>query len=75
MPVGDNLYNAAKANLEWGPDSAGVYSLYLNGGIIYFGRAEGGSNAIKGRLRGDHGRLSCAHCHDRPGIERSFFPG
>ena len=53
MPLGDKLFCASKSNLESTPESTGVYVLYLDGTIIYIGRADGGSHTIKSCLA-DH---------------------
>ena len=53
MPLGEKLFAATKTNLESTSDSAGVYTLYQDGTIIYIGRADGGSHTIKNCLS-DH---------------------
>ncbi len=53
MPLGEKLFFASKSNLDSTPDSVGVYVLYMDGKIIYIGRANGGNDTIKSRLA-DH---------------------
>jgi hypothetical protein len=44
-------YPFAKQNVDVSPAQAGVYALYDGKGIIYFGRAQGGSVTIRSRLQ------------------------
>ncbi len=60
MPLGGKLFIASKVNLDCTPEAPGVYALYMDGRMIYIGRADGGSITIKSRLA-DH-----KHGHDGP---------
>ncbi len=45
------LWSFSSAMLEFAPQGAGVYALWSEGELIYYGRAEGGSETIRSRLR------------------------
>jgi hypothetical protein len=53
MPITGELYTFSDENLSNAPDVAGVYALYSGDGLIYIGRAQGGSTTIRSRLK-DH---------------------
>jgi len=56
MPIEGELYTFTKNNIDNSPDQQGVYALYLDGLVIYYGRA---TVSIRSRLqshyRGDEG--------------------
>lgn len=57
--IDGKTYSFTKENVDGAPETAGVYALYQNGTLIYYGRAQGGSVTIRSRLqshqRGDEG--------------------
>jgi len=56
MPIQGELYAFTKENVDNSPDKQGVYALYLNGDVIYYGRATASiRNRLQSHYRGDEG--------------------
>lgn len=53
MPINGSQQRFTRKNVELVPDAPGVYALFENGEVAYYGRAEGGSDTIRSRL-GEH---------------------
>ena len=64
MPVAGNKYPFTKKNVDGSPESPGVYALYDEGEVIYYGKA---TASIRDRLqahkRGDEGRCTQQATH------------
>jgi len=53
MPINGDKYRFTRSNVELVPDAPGVYALFENGEVAFYGRAQGGSDTIRARLN-DH---------------------
>ncbi len=53
MPFGEKLFPATRTNLDSLPESAGVFTLYKDGALIFIGYADGTSHTVKSRIM-DH---------------------
>jgi excinuclease UvrABC nuclease subunit len=53
MPINGDKHRFTRKNVDLVPDSAGVYALYENGEVAYYGAAVGRGETIKSRL-GEH---------------------
>ncbi len=52
MPIFGEKHRFTRKNVELAPDAPGVYALFEDGEVAYYGRAEGGSDTIRRRLNG-----------------------
>lgn len=50
MPINGEKHRFTRKNVELVPDSPGVYALFANGEVTYYGRASGGHDTIRTRL-------------------------
>jgi excinuclease UvrABC nuclease subunit len=53
MPINGDKHRFTRKNVELVPEEPGVYALFDDGDVTFYGRAEGGSDTIRARL-GDH---------------------
>jgi excinuclease UvrABC nuclease subunit len=53
MPINGDKHRFTRANVELVPDAPGVYALFDEAEVAYYGSAQGGSDTIRARL-GDH---------------------
>lgn len=53
MPINGDKYPFTRRNVELVPDAPGVYALFDEAEVAYYGSAQGGSDTIRARL-GDH---------------------
>ena len=51
MPIGGDKYEFSQKNVDGSPAQAGVYALYDNLQISYYGRAQGDTVTIRSRLQ------------------------
>lgn len=77
-PVHTKRWRFIATIMEVAPDSAGVYALWKNGEIIYYGRAEASiRGCLAEHMRGDRGSCTRAATHyswelcDRPAPRES----
>jgi hypothetical protein len=52
MPIFGEKHRFTRKNVELAPDAPGVYALFDDGKVAYYGRAQGGSDTIRRRLNG-----------------------
>jgi hypothetical protein len=50
MPINGDRHRFTRRNVELAPDAAGVYALFENTEVAYYGVAQGGSDTIRARL-------------------------
>ncbi len=50
MPINGDKHRFTRKNVELAPDAPGVYALFDNSEVAYYGRAGGGSDTIRARL-------------------------
>jgi hypothetical protein len=50
MPINGDKHRLTRKNVELAPDAPGVYALFENGEVAFYGRAQGGSDTIRVRL-------------------------
>jgi aryl-alcohol dehydrogenase-like predicted oxidoreductase len=50
MPIFGEKHRFTRKNVELAPDAPGVYALFDDGKVAYYGRAQGGSDTIRRRL-------------------------
>lgn len=53
MPINGDKHRFTARNVELAPEEPGVYALFDERDVAYYGRAEGGRDTIRARL-GDH---------------------
>lgn len=53
MPINGDKHPFTRRNVELVPDAPGVYALFDEAEVAYYGSAQGGSDTIRARL-GDH---------------------
>ena len=53
MPINGDKHPFTRRNVELVPDAPGVYALFDDADVAYYGSAHGGSDTIRARL-GDH---------------------
>jgi excinuclease UvrABC nuclease subunit len=50
MPINGDKHRFTRKNVELAPDAPGVYALFDNREVTYYGWARGGSDTIRARL-------------------------
>jgi hypothetical protein len=69
MPIAGKFIPFTKENVDNSPAVAGVYALFKEGELIYYGRAQGGTVTIRSRLQrhlaGTEGPCTKAATHYR----------
>jgi hypothetical protein len=53
MPIIGDKHRFTRKNVEQAPDAPGVYALFEDGAVAFYGRAQGGGDTIRVRL-GEH---------------------
>jgi hypothetical protein len=53
MPINGDKHRFTRRNVELAPDAPGVYALFENGEVKFYGRAQGGHDTIRSKL-GEH---------------------
>lgn len=50
MPIIGDKHRFTRENVELAPEAPGVYALFENGQVAFYGRAQGGADTIRLRL-------------------------
>ena len=56
MPIIGDKHRFTRKNVELVPEAPGVYALFAEAEVAYFGRAQGGADTIRARLGDQSGR-------------------